>query len=293
MERKSNIHNILPPKFCPKTILIPSGLNKNDIEIKILQNQFSFPLIVKPDIGGKGRGVKKVNSINDAVQYITKSNFPMLVQELVPFENEVGIFYYRFPWQDSGTISGIVGKEFAYILGDGISTIEALILQNPRYVLQLSALKKMAEINFKEILADGVKKIIVPFGNHARGAKFIDVSKNITPALTKSIDEICKQIPQFYFGRLDVMYSSWDDLCQGKDLSIIELNGAGSEPTHIYDPSHSIFFAWGEIIRHLKILEQISRYNHKVNHIPYLSFKQGITMFKENKKVEKKLNEMF
>jgi hypothetical protein len=52
------------------------------------------------------------------------------------------------------------------------------------------------------------------------------------------------QIPEFYYGRLDIMFTSWEDLAQGLNFSIVEVNGAGSEPTHIYDPKHSIFFAW-------------------------------------------------
>ncbi|MEQ1554586.1 MAG: hypothetical protein ABL929_10425, partial [Ferruginibacter sp.] len=90
----------------------------------------------------------------------------------------------------------------------------------------------------------------------------------------------------------DIMYSNWQELVAGKNLSIIELNGAGSEPTHIYDPKHSIFFAWKEIARHLKILYRISVYNHTKNKIPYLSFKNGLKMFKEVKGVEKRLDNL-
>jgi hypothetical protein len=71
-------------------------------------------------------------------------------------------------------------------------------------------------------------------------------------------------------------------LSEGKDFSIIELNGAGSEPTHIYDPAHSIFFAWKEIIRHWNILYKISRLNHNFHKLPYMKFGPGIQMLREN-----------
>jgi hypothetical protein len=290
MERKSDIYDIMPQAFYPKTLLIKENLAGEQIKLLIQENNFQFPLIVKPDIGGKGRGVKKVICVEDAVDYIFYAKFPMLVQSLVNYKNEVGIFYYRYPWQENGQISGIVAKEFLSVIGDGINTIESLVMQNPRYILQLQSLRKMPDINLKEVLAWNEEKIMVPFGNHARGAKFLDVSNKITPQLEKTIDTICKQIPGFYFGRLDVMYTNWEDLSIGKNLSIIELNGAGSEPTHIYDPSHSIFFAWKEIAKHLKILFKISVYNHKQKKIPYLSFKKGIKIFKEVGVVEKKLD---
>jgi hypothetical protein len=126
--------------------------------------------------------------------------------------------------------------------------------------------------------------LLVPYGNHARGAKFIDAHYMINRTLTDAIDNICKQIPGFYYGRLDIRFNTWSDLSKGKNFSIIELNGAGSEPTHIYDPTHSIFFAWREIIRHWKILNQISKLNHKFHSLPYMKFGSGIQMLRENTK---------
>jgi hypothetical protein len=290
MERKSDIYDIMPSQYYPKTLLVKEGLSTQAIKLLIAEQAFNFPVIVKPDIGGKGRGVRKIDSIEDAVAYIHFAQFPMLVQALVDYKNEAGVFYYRLPWEKNGKISGIVAKEFLTIIGDGNSTVEKLVMQNERYILQLDALRKMNDVNLTEVVKVGEEKILVPFGNHARGAKFIDASNKITAALEKSIDEICKQVPQFYYGRLDIMFTNWQDLEQGKNLSIIELNGAGSEPTHIYDPSHSIFFAWKEIIWHWKLLYRISVWNHKHLHIPYLPFKAGIKMFKEVGKVEKKLD---
>jgi hypothetical protein len=86
------------------------------------------------------------------------------------------------------------------------------------------------------------------------------------------------------------MYSDFDDLKAGKNFSIIELNGAGSEPTHIYDPGHSLFFAWKEIARHFKLLCAISIKNHKRG-FPYLTVKEGMQMFRENKAVVKNLKQ--
>ena len=292
MEKKSGIYDQMPQAYYPKTLLVNVDLSTSKIRNLIESKSFNFPAIVKPDIGGKGRGVKKVEDIEEAIAYIKFANFPMLVQELVTYKYEAGIFYYRYPWEDTGTISGIVSKDFVSVLGDGKSTVEQLLLQNPRYVLQMDALRKMQEINLAEIIISGEEKVLVAFGNHARGAKFIDDSNKITPKLIQKIDAICKQVPEFYFGRLDVMYKNWNDLENGENLSIIELNGAGSEPTHIYDPSHSIFFAWKEIAKHLKIMWRISMYNHKVKNIPFIDFKTGMQMFKDLKRVEARLDEL-
>jgi hypothetical protein len=69
---------------------------------------------------------------------------------------------------------------------------------------------------------------------------------------------------------------------------VIEVNGAGSEPTHMYDPRHSIFFAWKEIIRHWFILNRISRINHQLG-IRYMTVEEGLKMFKDEKEHSRKL----
>ena len=83
----------------------------------------------------------------------------------------------------------------------------------------------------------------------------------------------------FYFGRFDMMYSTIEELEKGENFAIVELNGAASEPTHIYDPKHSIFFAWKELARHITYMFEISVENHKRG-FPYLSHKVGMEQYK-------------
>ena len=95
----------------------------------------------------------------------------------------------------------------------------------------------------------------------------------------------------FIYGRLDIRYQNRELLEQGKSFSVIEVNGAGSEPTHIYDPSHSIFFAWKEIVRHWRILYSISRANHRLGY-RYLSIAEGIAMYLKSFSDDRILKEM-
>ena len=75
------------------------------------------------------------------------------------------------------------------------------------------------------------------------------------------------------------MFDNWIDLAKGQQFKIVELNGAASEPTHIYDPRHSLFFAWKELFRHQKMMFEISRLNHKKGH-SFLSFKKGMEQYR-------------
>ena len=290
MESKKEIYDIIPQQYIPKTLFFKTGTGAEEIVQAVSASGISFPCIAKPDIGGKGRGVEKIYAIQDIAAYAAKIKMDFLVQEFIAYPEEVGVFYCRMPDKTDGFISGIVAKEFLIVKGDGSSTLTQLIEKDPRYHFQLSALQKIYGEGLNDVLGKDEVKNLVPYGNHARGAKFIDVSHWADETFTKTFDGICKQIPEFYFGRLDIMYSNFEDLKAGKNFSIIELNGAGSEPTHIYDPGHSIFFAWKEIARHFKLLCTISIKNHKKG-FRYLTVKEGMQMFKENKAVVKNLEQ--
>lgn len=274
-ESKKEIYDLIPQKYYPKTELIKENNDFQNV-ISILEKaQIQFPFIAKPDIGLRGSAVKKIHNLEELKEYNSNANFDYLLQDLIPYANEVGIFYVRFPNEMKGKVTGIVAKEYVIIHGDGIATIEQLIRANPRFELQIENIKKDFGNQFNEVLEIGKKLNLVPYGNHARGAKFIDASNLITDKLNETIDTMCQEISEFYFGRLDVMYDSWHDLENGKNFAIVEVNGAGSEPTHIYDPKHSIFFAWKELARHITYMYQISVQNHKRG-FPYLNYKDGM-----------------
>jgi hypothetical protein len=291
MEQKHEIYPLIPQQLHPAFFLVRVGTQANVILSLIHQHQFSFPLIAKPNIGMQGKAVKKIKNPEELIHYAEISTVDFLVQQLSPYQHEVGIFYVRMPNEANGRVTGIVAKEQMKVTGDGVSTLYQLIMEEPRYILQINALQQMHGAGLQSILAKGEEKILAPYGNHARGSKFLDWSYKIDEALTKNIDAVCKQVDGFYFGRMDIMYNSWEDVRTTSNFHIIELNGAGSDPTHIYDPSHSLMFAWKEIVRHWFMLWRVSRQNHLKGH-HYMTLQEGSLMFRQNKELVRKLNEM-
>jgi len=290
-ESKKDIFELIPSQWQPRTIFFSAGSDPQMVLEKLLESDFSFPMIGKPDIGARGRCVKKLGDIAALLSYVSSILVDFHVQEFISYENEAGIFYYRFPGEEDGKISGIVHKEFLKVIGDGIRNVEALLKENPRAILQLPRLEKTEPDILKRVPQAGEVFTVVPYGNHARGAMFLDDSGSINKKLEQVMNDICRQIPLFYFGRMDIRYESRELLDEGKSFFILEVNGAGSEPTHIYDPRHSLFFAWKEIIRHWLILFRISRANHRLGY-PYLTLKEGIGMFRKDKEDSKRLKKM-
>lgn len=291
MEQKQDIYPLLPTEFYPAYFFVKAGTSVTDIQQQIDANHFRFPLIAKPVIGMQGKAVKKLESIEQLQHYASVCTVDYLIQKLSPHKHEAGIFYYRMPNETNGHITGIVAKEPMTVVGDGVSSLYQLIMEVPRYILQIDALTQMYGQRMQHILAKGEELILAPYGNHARGSKFVDWTDRADELMQKKFDAVCKQINGFYYGRLDVMYTDWDDLRNGKNFHIIELNGAGSDPTHMYDPKHSLFYAWKEIIRHWMILWRISKVNHAKGH-PYMSLQEGAAMFRANSLHVKALDEI-
>ena len=289
MEKKKDIYDLMPKAFYPKTILIQSDTNATTLLNLFVTNKYTYPVITKPNIGERGVGVAKLENEQELIQYLQQSKVDFLLQQWIGYSQEAGIFYYRYPNQQTGIVSGIVGKEFLQVVGNGVSTTEQLLRLNTRFVLQLAKLTTKYGKALQNVLPLNEVLILVPYGNHSRGSKFVDASSVITPQLQIAIDSICKQISGFYFGRLDIKFNTWDDVANQKNFSIIELNGAGSEPTHIYDPKHSIWFAWKEIIKHLNILYTISKQNKVTNNLQYMTIAQGLKMFRDQKEYYKML----
>jgi hypothetical protein len=293
MESKFSIDSVVPSEYRPASLLIEPGTAMSSILALLAKNNFSYPIVVKPDIGGKGMGVSKVENDEQLTAIVSTYPVPFLVQPFIQFPLEIGLFWVKIPGKQEGMITGIVRKEFLQVTGDGRQSVRSLLQSNDRYLLQLPSLEKLLGTGMNKVIPAGTTELLVPYGNHARGALFIDESRLITPLLTASFNNICNRINGFYFGRLDIRYKSWTELEKGEQFSIIELNGAGSEPTHIYDPKHSLFFAWKEIIRHWKLLWIVSRENKKRNTGQWMSFGDGIDMIRSYFRYMKKCRQGF
>ncbi|MDE3122620.1 MAG: hypothetical protein KGK00_12660 [Paracoccaceae bacterium] len=198
-----------------------------------------FPFVAKPDIGCRGAGVRIVRTVADLDHYLT--NFPrrerIIFQKLITARNEAGIFYIRAPGEPKGRIVSVTLKLFPEVVGDGVSTLEELIEADPRAGKIKDIYLARHGSQRDRVLDKGEIFPLVFTGNHCRGAIFQDGRQHITPEMEARFDAISQGMPEFYFGRFDVRYDSLDDLKAGKNFWLIEVNGAGSEATHIWDKS--------------------------------------------------------
>ncbi|MEM8909579.1 MAG: hypothetical protein AAGD05_17155, partial [Bacteroidota bacterium] len=187
-----------------------------------------------------------------------------VVQEFIEVLNEFGVLYHRLPWEKRGRITSLTFKEFLHVLGDGQSTVRQLIEAKPRAYLQLERLKQTHGDLLKQIPQKGQRIPLGIIGNHSKGTHFINANEHIDEQLTQTFDAITEQMPGLFYGRYDIKCPSFEDLKAGKNITIIEINGVCSEPTHIYDAQQINYFsALKAILQHWDIIYQISKANRQ------------------------------
>lgn len=280
-ESKADILDQIPSRYIPKTIVIDHRSTPDQVLAAMSRNGFKFPVIFKPDLGERGFMVKRINNEDDIGGYLKNVRVRFLIQELITLPLEFGVFYQRYPSHVTGTVTSIVMKEMLYVVGDGKSTLEQLILDKPRAKLQYRKLKESYGARLSEIIPAGQSIELVSIGNHALGTKFLNGNHLITQKLTNSFDSISKSITGFYFGRFDLKCSSFEDLQNG-NVKIVELNGCGAEPAHIYDPDFKIVDAVQVLFRHWRTIFEISRENHRRG-VPFVSFSEAKTYYRKFK----------
>ncbi len=151
----------------------------------------------------------------------------------------------RQPGEPRGQVIGLLLREFPRVVGDGMRTVAELMAAHPRA---------------RRLGRDGASEPCCDLAAVPRGGEVVrlatvastrvdglyrDGTGLVTPELTAVMDMISQDMKDFHVGRFDVKYSHLDALRAGNVFRIIEVNGAGSEAVHAWDPDLSLRQAYG------------------------------------------------
>ncbi|MEP6617411.1 MAG: hypothetical protein ABJA57_12565 [Ginsengibacter sp.] len=282
-EPKKEMYDLLPRQLYPATFNVFPGEEFKKIYGRLSVHHIDYPFIVKPEVAGQGILLRKIDNEDQLKKYHQNITVEYIIQEMIPYPMEVSAFYYRFPDQPKGVVTGFLHKIPLQVTGDGVHTVEELVRQNPKAVKRAGELAAKHGNNFKSILPQGEKYMLSYAANHNRGAHFINLNHEIDEKLVQIFDAISTDINDFYYGRYDIMCSSLEDLRNGKNFLILEYNGCGAEPNHFYDTGFTLAGAYREILMHWKVLFRISRYNYE-HGVPYWPLLKGIQFLLKTKK---------
>ena len=216
-----------------------------------------YPMIAKPDRGEHGIGVQLLRGEHDLDRYLRTHREPIVLQKYHAGPDEVGVLWIRDPDTirnpdapaPHGSIYAVTVKHFPFVTGDAKHSLRQLILRHPRYRCQALMFLDRLRADQHRIPGRGEVIQLGLAGNHKQGAKFTDGEHLATPALGARIDALARGFRDengrgFDIGRFDLRCDSLEQLASGEGFGIVELNGLASEPTNLYDPEKTIFWAW-------------------------------------------------
>jgi hypothetical protein len=261
-ESKYKILQKINQVFVPKTCYYQTAPAINTILTELACKGISFPFIVKPDIGQGGWLIDMIYDEQELSCFLNKIKMPFMIQEYVDAPVEIGLLYYRLPGEKRGTISSLAVKELLSVTGDGINDLRSLAMHHPRAKKQLKRVIDKGRIDLDRILPRGEKFYLSFVGNHSYGTMFLNGNHLIDQKMLTVFDNLCKGIPGFYFGRFDIRCENIEALKRG-EFKILELNGVGSEPLHIFDPKETLKNAYKVALSHWRVIYEISKRNCK------------------------------
>jgi membrane protein DedA with SNARE-associated domain len=253
------------------SLLVPPGETADrlrQLRLSLEERGWTYPLIFKPDAAQRGAGLRKVRDAVELEKYVRQQPAAILVQPYHPGPHEAGIFYYRLPGEPAGHIFSITDKQFPVLVGDGRATLAELIWRHPRYRMQARTFLARHAADAGRILGEGERLPLALAGNHCQGTMFRDGSHLLTSELERTVDAIARPFAGFFIGRFDVRYTDIAAFRAGRDLAVVELNGATSESTNIYDPTWPLWRAYRTLFRQWALLYRIGHANRQRGHEP-------------------------
>lgn len=282
-ESKMAILDLIPDEYKPKSLLIKERASAKSVIELLKKEAIDYPIILKPDIGERGLLVNKIEDEAALLQKLAENPINLIIQPFITYDEEYAIMYYRYPDQQEGKIISITKKEFLSAIGNGKNTLQELIWQQPRAILQWEKLKIKYANRLEEVLPEGERLELVSIGNHSTGTMFVDANHIHDKQLERVFDKIALEMEGVYFGRFDLKCRSVADMKAGKTIQIVEFNGVGAEPGHIYDPSCSLWKCYGALLNQWSIMYKVGTAVHRQLGVPYMTLAETRQRLRDNK----------
>jgi membrane protein DedA with SNARE-associated domain len=230
----------------------------------------SYPLVVKPDIGWHGYGVRLIRDEAQLANYLAA--FPigaaLMLQQYVPYDGEAAILYARRPGAAEGKIQSLTLRYFPHVVGDGRSTLRALIQKDARARWK-SGLHLGRDASHAGPGRDALERVpergkvvqLSLIGNQRAGGLYRDGGAFVTAALQHRIDAVARAMPQFHYGRFDLRFESIEALMRGEGFLIVEINGIGGESIDAWDARLSVRETYRRLYAQQKLLFEIGAAN--------------------------------
>lgn len=240
-----------------------------EVEAAMARHGLGFPLIVKPDLGWCGFGVRRIDGRDALARYVAAypAGERLVLQEWLGAEGEAGLFYLRWPGAASGELIGVLLRQFPRVVGDGVHSVAQLMAADRRACRLGRDRSSEPGCDVRRIPARGEVVRIASVSSTRVGGGYEDGTLLITPDLRRAVDAIARDMGAFHAGRFDVKYDNLAALRAGR-FRIMEVNGAGSEAVHAWDPRWSLRQAYAIVFSKQRRLFAIGSEMRRRGHRP-------------------------
>ena len=236
-----------------------AGLDADALLPRMRAAGLEFPVVAKPDIGWCGYGVRLLENAQSLDDYLRR--YPhgetFVLQRYLSEPGEAGIFYMRAPDEARGRLIGILLREYPAVVGNGRDDIASLVEADPRLRRAIAAAGHEFRYEPGRVPAAGEQVRLSTVASTRVGGCYRDGSSLATPALLARVEAIARDMGEFLVGRFDVRFADAAGLQRG-EFTIMEVNGAGSEAVHAWDPKYSIREVYGIVFAKQRRLFEIA-----------------------------------
>jgi hypothetical protein len=258
-------------KVAPFAMLRMAGDDMLAIALSAMRDAgLAFPVVAKPDLGWCGFGVRRLDDASALADYLAV--YPigesLMLQRYLDEPGEAGIFYMRHPDQPRGWLLGILLRHYPQVVGDGLRSVAQLIAADGRLQRAMHNQREHeCQYDPDEVPPRGDTVRLSLIGSTRVGGRYEDGSALASEALLAAIEAIARDMPQFHAGRFDVRYRNLQDLRGGR-FTIMEVNGAGSEAVHAWDPKYSLRQVYRMVFAKQRLLFALGAVNRTRGHRP-------------------------
>lgn len=240
-ESKEDVRLLLRARGCNTTVGKRFRLEEKGAA-QAYAEELEYPVVVKPEGGHKGHGVAKVSSFGEfelAWESLAKEGCQIIVEKFFQAHE------YRFTCV-KGRVRGVVLRRPASVVGDGVSSVDELIvrknsLRSSRMAAPpievddvLRSVLRAKSMSLQSVPALGELVVLRDNSNVSMGGEAVDVTADVHPGY---VDAINRAAAPF----CELLWSGWDVLI--KDIKappdtdnwcVIEVNGSPMISLHHY-----------------------------------------------------------
>jgi hypothetical protein len=191
----------------------------------------------------------------------------VVLQRFLPGRGEAGLFYLRHPDAEQGTLFGILLRDAPSVVGNGCDTLAALVEADARLRRATHNARHECRFDGTRVPARGERVALSTVASTRVGGHYRDGTALATDALLARVDALARDMGCFLAGRFDVRYADEAALQRG-EFTILEVNGAGSEAVHAWDPKYRIRDVYRIVFAKQRALFDIAAANRRRGHAP-------------------------